>query len=223
MVVSYRQQVRSITFDLDGTLVDSIADLADAANAMLTDLALPLHSKDAVTGFVGEGIVTLVQRCLPEGYDATEQAVTVFRRHYAECNGRKARVYPGVVAALQRLRMRSVPMAVVTNKAHTFTLPLLEKVGLAGYFNAVVSGDTLPHKKPHPAPLRHACRQLGVEPERNLHVGDSRHDAESAHAAGCRLVLVPYGYSPEAEVRKLHCDAIVTSLEDLPDWLFPAE
>lgn len=210
-------RVASVTLDLDGTLLDTVPDLADAVAAMLADLSLPQRSEEEVRRYVGRGIQHLVQRCLgnEQAADAPllERAQQCFRRHYARTNGRKARPYPGVLPALESLRSLRVPMAVVTNKSAAFTEPLLAGSGLDGYFAFAVSGDSLAEKKPHPLPLLHACGLLGSVPAANLHIGDSRHDAACARAAGCPVVLVDYGYNEGEDVRKLDCDAIVGSLE----------
>ncbi|GAB2181421.1 phosphoglycolate phosphatase [Denitratisoma sp. agr-D3] len=214
--------IRSLTLDLDGTLLDSLPDLVAAANAMLDELDQPARSREEIAGFVGKGVADLVRRCLAEGRDCQidpAAALLVFRRHYATANGREARPYPGVMTGLQRLRDLGFPMAVVTNKAMEFTTPLLASTGLAPYFDFAIGGDSLAEKKPHPLPLLHASARLGSQPAHNLHVGDSRHDAEAARAAGCPVALVPYGYSPS--VHNLDCDAIVSSLADLADLLAP--
>jgi len=215
---SRRLSVRSVTLDLDGTLLDTVPDLAEAANAMLAELGLPSRSEDDVRRSVGRGIAHLVARCLPgdRHVDASTQshAEKLFRNHYGRCNGRRARPYPGVVAGLERLRGLGLPLAVVTNKAQAFAEPLLEATGLAQYFAFTVGGDLLSERKPHPLPLLHACARLGSPPAENLHIGDSRHDAASARASGCPVFLVPYGYNEGEGVRNIDCDAIVATLED---------
>ncbi|HAF56172.1 MAG TPA: phosphoglycolate phosphatase, partial [Thauera sp.] len=159
---------RAVLFDLDGTLLDTIADLADAANLTLAELGRPARSQDEIHSFVGKGIPHLVRRCMIEGTSATEAeietAVTVFRRHYAVVNGARTTIYPGVIETLQTLRARDIRLAVVTNKAEAFTLPLLARMEIAHYFDTVVSGDTLAVKKPDPAVVRLACERLEVAP-----------------------------------------------------------
>lgn len=216
--------VTSITLDLDGTLLDTVDDLAAAANAMLADFRLPLRSRDEVQSFVGRGIPDLVKRCLPEdvGEPARSNALPVFRRHYGEFNGRQARCYPGVREGLQALKGQGLPLAVVTNKANAFAQPLLTKMGLAPYFLTIVGGDSLPQRKPHPAPLLHAIHEMGGTPATNLHVGDSAHDADCARAAGSAVALVPYGYAGPEGVRNLDCDVIFESLVALAHSLATA-
>jgi phosphoglycolate phosphatase len=217
--------VRSITIDLDGTLLDTVPDLHAAASATLADLGLPACSEDDIRRWVGRGILHLVGCFIPADSDAAlhERATTIFRHHYARLNGRTAKPYPGVIAGLEKFRIMGLKtglkMAVITNKSAAFTEPLLLSSGLAKYFEFSVSGDTLPEKKPHPLPLWHACERLGTSPSDNLHIGDSRHDAASARAAGCPIFLVPYGYNEGDDVRKLDCDAIVPSLDDAADLI----
>lgn len=206
--------VRSVTFDLDGTLVDTLPDLSVAANAMLRELGLPEKREDQVRDYVGRGMDHLVARCLDGRDELLAQAAGIFRRHYAAVNGRAARLYPGVIAGLERLGAKRLKLAVVTNKPAAFTDPLLAATGLARYFAFALSGDSLPQKKPHPLPLLAACARLGVAPRENLHIGDSRNDAASARAAGCPVFCVPYGYNEGRDVREIDCDAIVATLED---------
>jgi phosphoglycolate phosphatase len=208
-------RVSAVTIDLDGTLADTIPDLAAGANAMLADLGRPALALERIRTFVGKGIPRLVERTLTESLgDAAlmERALPIFERHYAATNGRHSELYPGVSEGLARLREMKVPLACVTNKSGRFTLPLLEQLGLARYFEQVVAGDTLPQKKPDPAQLVHACRGFGIEPRSMLMIGDSVNDALAARAAGCPVFCVPYGYNEGRDVRELDVDAIVASL-----------
>ncbi len=214
--------LRSATFDLDGTLVDSIPDLAAACHAMLAELGQPPRTDDDIHRFVGKGMAVLVERCLTwEAAPAMmllEAGIASFRRHYADINGRASTVYPGVVEGLEAFRGLGLPLGVVTNKPADFTGPLLERMGLAGYFEVVISGDTLAFKKPRPEPLLHACTLLATEPGLNLHVGDSLNDIESARAAGCPVICVPYGYNEGRPVDSADCDALVSDLVAAARW-----
>lgn len=218
---------RAVLFDLDGTLLDTIGDLADAANLMLAELGRPQRPQDEIHRFVGKGIPNLVRRCMTEGRTASEAeidaAVDVFRRHYAVVNGRRASIYPGIEEVLRALDARAIPLAVVTNKAEAFTLPLLERMGIAGYFGTVVSGDTLPVKKPDPAMVRLACERLGVVPAEALMVGDSANDALSAQGAGMPVLLVSYGYSEGVPVDTIECDGLLSDALQLLDRIVPAQ
>ena len=204
--------------DLDGTLLDTIPDLAVAANLMLAELGRAALDESLIRNFVGKGIPRLVERSLAgsmEGMvdaDVLAQALPIYERCYAEVNGRYTRVYPGVMDGLAELRGRGFPLACVTNKAARFTTPLLHGKNLANYFALVISGDTLCRKKPDPLPLTHACASFGISPSDMLMIGDSLNDAEAARAAGCPVFCVTYGYNEGRDVRDLDIDAIVTSL-----------
>jgi phosphoglycolate phosphatase len=207
--------IRSVTVDLDGTLLDTIPDLAAAANAMMRELGRPEFPLETVATFVGRGIPKLVARCLPDlDESGVEAAQAIFRRHYAIENGRCSTVFPGVLDGLQAMRDAGLRLAVITNKAAAFTEPLLAATRLAPWFEFAVSGDTLAHKKPHPAQLLHACERMGTLPAENLHIGDSHHDAVAARAAGCPVFIVPYGYNEGMDVQGIDCDAIVASLAE---------
>lgn len=213
--------------DLDGTLLDTIPDLADASNAMLAELGLEQLPQEQIATYVGKGTPNLVARLLqaqdteagqadPEA--RLQQALASFQRHYHQCNGRRAILYPGVLEGLRALRAQGTKLAVVTNKPTEFTLPLLNLKGLDAYFDHVVCGDTCAEKKPHPMPLLHACGLLGVQPGQALAIGDSLNDAQAARAAGVRVLAVPYGYNEGASVHDLDVDAIVSSIEDAARW-----
>lgn len=216
----------SVTIDLDGTLLDTIVDLADACNAMLVELGQPQRDLEQIHRFVGKGMAVLVERCLtygvPPNEDLLNEAISLFRRHYAQINGRSTRIYPGVIEGLDALRDQGLALACVTNKPAAFTQPLLERMGLAGYFPVVVSGDTLPHKKPRPEPILHACTLMNSTPKTNLHIGDSANDIDAARAAGCPVLCVPYGYNEGRAVDSADCDALVSSLLEAADWIAAA-
>lgn len=213
---------RSLTIDLDGTLVDTVQDLHQACNAMLAELGQPDRSMEEISRFVGRGTNTLVRRCLTN--DATgrepdaelfEQGLAAYLRHYTHINGRHAKVYPGVREGLAALQAAGYPMAVVTNKPVKFTVPLLEATGLAPYFKAVIGGDSTPHKKPAPDPVICACVEMDVSLMHNLHVGDSANDIQAAKAAGCLAAGVTYGYAEGYPINADDCDVLVDSLEAL--------
>ena len=210
--------VNAVMIDLDGTLLDTIPDLAMAANMMLTELKMPTLPESLIRNFVGKGINNLIERALTGSMDGKpdaglfQQALPVYERSYRAVNGKHTTLYPGVKEGLDLLRARGFPLVCVTNKSERFTLPLLDYVSLSSYFECVVAGDTLPQKKPDPAPLLHACRQLDVAPGEMLMIGDSLNDAQAARSAGCPIFCVTYGYNEGHDVRTLDVDAIVASL-----------
>ena len=204
--------------DLDGTMLDTVADLAIAVNLMLTRLGRQPLDEALVRNFVGKGIPNLVQRALVgrmEGEvdpDLFARALPVYLDCYESVNGKHTLLYPGVLEGLDALKRAGFPLACVTNKSERFTLPLLKQMKLADYFAVVVSGDTLPKKKPDPLPLTHACKELGIAPREMLMIGDSLNDTLAARAAGCPVFCVPYGYNEGHDVRELDVDAIVETL-----------
>jgi phosphoglycolate phosphatase len=213
-------RVKAVMIDLDGTLADTVPDLAVATNLMLRDMGRPELAPEFVRTFVGKGIPKLVERALAGRLDGSipeevlARAVPVFERCYTAVNGRHSAVYPGVREGLSALRAAGFPLACVTNKAGSFTVALLDHLDLARFFEQVVAGDTLPQKKPDPAPLLYAARNFHVAPGEMLVVGDSVNDALAARAAGCPVFCVTYGYNEGRDVRELDVDAIVTSLEE---------
>jgi phosphoglycolate phosphatase len=217
-------RAKAILFDLDGTLVDANPDLAEAVRRTLADICEPMRSDEEVGRFVGKGVAVLVERALNVGrrvHDKAEidAALQRFLLHYAAVNGQRATVYPHVREMLTILRERGIACACVTNKAETFTRPLLEMLRLAGFFGSVVGGDTLPQKKPDPEPLLHACRELGVWPQQALMIGDSENDALAARRAGIPVWLVRGGYSEGIDVDSIDCDGVLSSFAELPALL----
>lgn len=213
---------KCILFDLDGTLVDSVPDLAFAVDAMMVKLGLPERGIEAVRTWVGNGIEKLVARALTNSMDELpeeklfEQALPVFLSEYTNCHARLSEVYDGVVDTLEWLVAQGVKLACVTNKAEAFTLPLLEAKGLSGYFQVVVSGDTCAHKKPNPEPLKFALARLQCDHADAVMVGDSKSDINAAKAAGCRVIALTYGYNHGEDIRDYSPDHVIDSFLELP-------
>ena len=231
MSVSFQASaIRALAIDLDGTLVDTLGDFHAALSAMLVDLALPPIERDAVARYIGKGTEHLL-RCVlthvaqPQAVDgpAMERlyasAWTRYMLHYEALNGRHAEVYPGVSQGLKMLSEQGFALACVTNKPLAFARELLQRKELAGFFSELAGGDSYPCKKPHPQPLLETARELGVAPSELLMVGDSQNDAQAARAAGCPVVLLPYGYSHGVAVQSLDCDGIVGDLMQLAQLL----
>jgi phosphoglycolate phosphatase len=216
--VKFPLRVKAVMIDLDGTLLDTIPDLAAAANMMLGELGRPVLDESLIRTFVGKGIPRLVERSLTGSLDGAadsglfESALPIYERCYAAVNGKHTVLYPGVIAGLERMREQGFPLACVTNKSDRFTRPLLECMKLSDFFSLVVAGDTLPKKKPDPQQLLHACSNFGIDAGTMLMIGDSLNDALAARAAGCPVFCVPYGYNEGQDVRGLDIDAIVESL-----------
>jgi phosphoglycolate phosphatase len=217
---SFPLPAQAIIFDLDGTLLDTLPDLARAANLMLVELGLPQVEAPTVRAYIGDGAVRLVKRVLTGDWEREpekslfDRAMPIFNRRYGEGVARETRPFPGVVEGLEAFRAKGFPLGCITNKPEAFTLPLLEQTGLARFFDIVVSGDVLPRKKPDPMPITYACGFFAARPERVVLIGDSANDCNAAHAAGCPAVGVTYGYLPGGDVRSLGFDAIVDSLHE---------
>jgi phosphoglycolate phosphatase len=212
---------QAVFFDLDGTLVDSAPDLTTAVNRSLADLGRPPITEAQARAWIGNGARRLVARALAgqREIDAepaqTEAAMAAFFHHYQDTLVQASRVYDGVVEGLTQLAALARPMGVVTNKPGAFTAPLLEALGLEGFFAVQVSGDTLAVKKPDPAPLLHAAAQLGVAAGQSLYVGDSAADRDAARAAGMPMVRVPYGYPGDEAVFANHPAAMTLRVDAL--------
>ena len=217
--------VDAVAFDLDGTLLDTVHDLAAAVNTLLGELGLSPLPVDAVRSMVGKGVADLLARALTHARGAPprdgelEDLLPRYQQGYASILGRQTQLFPGVVAGLDRMQQAGFRMAVVTNKATRFVGPHLKHAGIAEYFEIVVGGDDAVAKKPHAAPLLLAADRLGIAPARMLMVGDSGNDVDAARAAGSPVVVVPYGYSEGLPVQRLAADGIVDSLAAVADWI----
>jgi phosphoglycolate phosphatase len=215
-------RIDAVCIDLDGTLLDTIPDLAAAANAMLADQGIAPLPVDQIRTFVGKGAEVLIQRTLAAagvaalpGEDGYESPRVRFYMHYRQLNGSHAALYDGVVDGLVGLKDLGLRLACVTNKPFEFVTPLLQRFSLENYFDFAIGGDTVPFKKPHPGQLLEACRRWGLAPAQVLAVGDSINDAQAARAAGMRVYLVPYGYNEGARVEAMDVDGIVGSISEL--------
>jgi phosphoglycolate phosphatase len=213
---------RAVLFDLDGTLVDSVPDIAIAVDGMLAEFGRAPAGEAQVRGWVGNGGRMLVRRALagdaagvPDEDPLLPRAMDVFFDHYTRSNGTASRLYPGVREALDALRARGLPLATVTNKPARFVAPLYERLGILSHFAELVGGDTLPVRKPDPAPLLLACARLAVEPRAALMIGDSRNDIEAARAAGCPVVAVDYGYNYGRPIAEAGPDRVLSDLRSL--------
>jgi phosphoglycolate phosphatase len=216
--------VKAVMFDLDGTLVHTAPEIAFAINKMLAELELSQLPQQQIESYIGEGAQMLIRRCIiahtqHEPDEALfEQAQALFFAHYAD-NVTQSKPYEGVVETLATLQDRGLKLACVTNKPEKFTIPLLDESGLLDFFEIVVSGDTLPKKKPDPIQLRYICAKFNVLEAEAMLVGDSLTDVKAAHAAGCYIVTVPYGYNQGKPIDHSLVDETITSLTDLPSLL----
>jgi phosphoglycolate phosphatase len=212
------EHIEAVVVDLDGTMVDTLGDFEAALGAMTHELGVRAVSRADIGRMVGKGSEHLIRSVLAhvdapqEKFDAAWDA---YQRHYLAINGRYAAVYPGVAEGLQALHARPLKLACLTNKPSAFVRPLLESKGLARWFDVVRGGDDFPVKKPDPLPLVKTCEALRSDPARTLMIGDSSNDAKAARAAGCRVVLVTYGYNHGEPVQAVDADGYIDSLAEL--------
>lgn len=211
-----------ILIDLDGTLVDSAADIALSLNRALADLALPAVSEAQVRDWVGRGASRLVEVCLTQvlphhaanlhRHDAEAELLAAFMARYQASVCEASTVYPGVREFLAAAQTAGIPLVVVTNKPYQPAVALLQALDLMDAFALVIGGDTLAQKKPHPEPLQHCLRHFNVAPAQALMVGDSRNDVDAARAAGVRSLALPYGYNHGEPIEACAPDRLVASL-----------
>lgn len=210
-----------VLIDVDGTLVDSVPDLAFCVDEMMAQLDMPRRGEPAVRQWVGNGVERLVRRALINQLDGEpdealfEKAMPIFMDLYAENTSGRSSLYPGVSEGLAYLKQAGFRLGCVTNKAEQFTVPLLKALGIYDNFEVVVSGDTLPKKKPDPMPLLHAAEIMGVIPEQSMMLGDSMSDVKAARAAGFQIICMSYGYNHGEDIRDSNPDAVIDSMAEL--------
>lgn len=205
-------------FDLDGTLIDTAADIAASVNTALATVTRLTVTAAQVRTWVGRGAHFLIEQALERvGADAgaLEAVTAAYASHYARHPLVESSLYEGVIETLEALRARKAPMAIVTNKPARVTRPLLHAAKLSGYFDLALCGDEVAHGKPAPDLLVHACAALSLEPAHALMVGDSSSDVAAARAAGCPVVCVSYGYNYGKDIRDCAPDRVIDSLAEL--------
>jgi phosphoglycolate phosphatase len=210
-----------ILIDVDGTLVDSVPDLAYCVDEMMTTLGRSPCGELRVRDWVGNGVERLVRRALSGTLDGEpddadfNRAYPVFLELYAENTSVRSCLYPGVREGIDMLKAANYRLGCVTNKAARFTEPLLKDLGVYDDFAIVISGDTLTKKKPDPAPLLHAARYFGCDPANAMMVGDSVSDVAAARAAGFQIVCMSYGYNHGIDIRESAPDAVINTLTEI--------
>ena len=210
-----------ILIDVDGTLVDSVPDLAFCVDEMMKVLGQPAHGVDKVRNWVGNGVERLVKRALLGQLDgepdesAFQEALPIFLELYSHNVSDRSELFPGVREALDYFKQQNYKLGCVTNKASQFTIPLLNDLGVHDDFEFVVCGDTLLQKKPDPAPLLHAANHFNVAPDNALMIGDSISDVKAARAAGFQIVCMSYGYNHGEDIRNYDPDLVVDSMAEL--------
>jgi phosphoglycolate phosphatase len=211
-----------VLLDLDGTLVDSIPDLANSVNATLLELSIKERDLSNIRNWVGNGVEKLLHRALSDDIDGEaepelfEKAYSRFMEIYKQNMCATTTCYQGVREGIDFLKEQKIKLGCVTNKSGAFVSPILEKTGLMNDMSVIVAGDTLPKKKPDPMPLLHAASILEIDPKQSLMIGDSVSDVKAARAADFQIVCVSYGYNHGKDIRDTKPDAVVDSLAELP-------
>ncbi|MBV6850015.1 phosphoglycolate phosphatase [Xanthomonas euvesicatoria] len=206
-----------VIFDLDGTLVDSAPNIAEALNGTLQELGLQQFSQATIRSWIGEGVKVLLATALREAGSTrdADAEMPVMMRHYGASLLHDPQLYPGVADALAGLRDAGATLALCTNKPAGFIAPLLEHLGIAAHFSRVLGGDSLPQRKPDPAPLLQLASHFQRSPHQCLMVGDSATDAAAANAANMPLAMVRYGYLRGFDVQRAGAVAIVDDMREL--------
>ena len=217
-----------LIFDFDGTLIDSVPDLADATNAMLTTLGKDTYPIDTIRNWIGNGSRMLVERALVGDVTVPEDALTkaeadhaeqLFFEAYTKIGGSKTVAYPDVDSGLKQLHAAGYTLALVTNKPIRFVPKILQTFGWQDLFSEVMGGDSLSTKKPDPAPLLHVCTQLGITPDQAIMIGDSRNDILAGQNANMDTLSLSYGYNYGQDIRELDPTEAFDHFADLVDWI----
>ncbi|MGF7433539.1 phosphoglycolate phosphatase [Pasteurella bettyae] len=217
-------QFKLIGFDLDGTLVNSLPDLALSVNSALQEFDLPQASEELVLTWIGNGADILIQRALTWAKEQSGKSLTKseisklkerFNYFYGENLCNISRLYPNVKTTLEKLKAQGFILAVVTNKPTRHVQPVLSAFGIDHLFSEMLGGQSLPAIKPHPAPLYYLCGKFGLYPHQILFVGDSKNDILAAHSAGCPAVGLTYGYNYNIPIADSHPDWVFDNFADL--------
>lgn len=212
---------RAVIFDLDGTLVDTIDDLADAGNRVLEDMGFEKHTTAAYKYFIGEGLRNLVMRITPDSVSDTviDECCVMFERYYAECWNCKSRVYEGIVVLLRALRNRGIRCSVLSNKPHHFTRTCVDHFFEPTIFEHVFGQREGVEKKPSPAGALEIAELMRVTPKECLYVGDSSIDMQTGKSAGMYTIGVLWGFRDAEELQKNRADMLVQQPSEIIEFI----
>ena len=212
-----------IIFDFDGTLIDSIPDLANSVNYMLKSLKRDTFSEDSIRSWVGNGAETLVARALSGDTQIDENldkellksALDIFLKYYEKNVAIHTVAYPEVTSTIEALKEKNYKLAIVTNKPFKFIEPILKSLNMESMFDMCIGADSLELKKPHPEPLLHVCNKLGISVENSLMVGDSKNDILAANAANMQSIAVNYGYNYDEDISKYNLTIVIDNFSEI--------
>jgi phosphoglycolate phosphatase len=211
--------------DVDGTLVDSVPDLAYCVDETMKAIGKKPWGEAQVRHWVGNGVPKLVERSLTGELEGTpdqveyDQAYPIFLELYSHNTSVRSCLYDGVKEGLDYMKAQGYTLGCVTNKDEQFTLPILKDLGIFDYFGIVVSGDTLSKKKPDPLPLLHSAEFFGIDPQHSLMLGDSVSDVKASRAAGFEIICMSYGYNHGNDIRDTNPDLVIDSMAELKEYL----
>lgn len=216
----------TLLFDLDGTLIDSVPDLAAASNKMLRALGRQEFSEQYYRNWIGNGAKVMVRRALSADLKSAdnlqpeliEQALALFLQHYQEGVCINTSMYPDVKSTLEYLKKQGKKLAIVTNKPSIFIAPILKELGLT-MFDFFLGGDTLERCKPDPYPLLHACKLSNCSIEDCVMIGDSRNDILAAKAANMDSIGLTYGYNYGEDIRIHQPNIVLNQFSGITDWV----
>jgi 2-phosphoglycolate phosphatase len=212
--------LKAVLFDLDGTLIDSEKDIAEAANYTRVHYGLAPVSDSTIATFVGNGVLVLLSKALETKDEARiQEAHEVFKTHYREHCADHTKVFPGIIELLEAFKKRGIKMGVVSNKPQEFTDAILEKLGLTGYFQVAFGPEATVNRKPHPEPLLTALTRMGVSPSEAVMIGDSVVDIEAARAAKVLVGVFTHGYGTRETLSASDPDWLVDSPQEFLEIL----
>lgn len=218
-----------LLFDLDGTLIDSVPDLALSINQMLNELDLKPYPIETIRSWVGNGAEVLTKRALSGSINIApdleaayvDKALSIFLANYEQNVCVQTTLYPNVKCTLEALHHKGYRLVIVTNKPEQFVRPILKQLGLNDFFDMVVGGDSLPKRKPDPMQLNYVCDKLSVRPSACLMIGDSKNDIFAATAADIQSIGLTYGYNHDEDINSHGASVVLDDFADIIQTLVP--